>query len=315
MVHYLLIIIFILTIAVASGSIVIATQLISEYKSELFSALLFFLAFYFTFGFYAIWGQMLVSSFLTPFANPGLMNRITDVMVLLGSPFIIFASMMFVRFSRELSGRKTGNRFILWYILTNVLIITGLGFMIFRFKSIQALTVVRYYFILLSFLYTIAGLYCFVFPKSDLMKTRDMKNIAIILAILMVLNNTLLLFYDISVLIALAFILGYFIYGGIIPVYMRFGTTLSMPLPEQKNSSSFEIFCGKYAISPREKEIIREICHGLSNQQIADKLFISLQTVKDHTHRIYSKTECSGRARLIRLVNENTWKNDASGTN
>jgi DNA-binding CsgD family transcriptional regulator len=48
---------------------------------------------------------------------------------------------------------------------------------------------------------------------------------------------------------------------------------------------------------------MQEICAGLSNQQIADKLFISLQTVKDHTSRIYYKTNCSGRAQLIAMVN------------
>ena len=304
MIYYLLVIVFILSIAAASGSIVIATQLRSVYKSDLFSALLFFLAFYFTFGFYAIWGQMLVSSFLTSFVSPELLIRITDIMVLLGSPFIIFASLMFLRFSRELSGRKTGNRFILWYILINILIIAGLGFVVFRYNSFRALAMTRYYFILVSFFYTITGLFWFLFPKPALMKIRDLKNMAFVLMVLMVINNALLLFYDTSIFIALLFIFSFFIYGSFIPVYIRFRANLPQPKQNQEAGNSFEDFCSKYAISPREKEIIREICHGLSNQQIADKLFISLQTVKDHTHRIYGKTDCSSRARLIRLVNE-----------
>ena len=304
MIYYLLVVVFILSIAAASGGIVIATQLRSVYKSDLFSALLFFLAFYFTFGFYVIWGQILVSSFLASFVSPELLKRITDIMVLLGSPFIIFASLMFLRFSRELSGRKTRNRFILWYILINILIIAGLGFIVFHYKSIRALAVIRYYFMLLSFFYTIAGLFCFLFPKSGPMKIRDLKNMAFVLMFLTLLNNTLLLFYDISIFIVLLFIFGFFIYGSFIPVYIKFRANLSLLMPNQENGDSFDFFCAQYAISPREKEIVREICRGLSNQQIADKLFISLQTVKDHTHRIYSKTDCSNRARLIRLVNE-----------
>jgi DNA-binding NarL/FixJ family response regulator len=51
---------------------------------------------------------------------------------------------------------------------------------------------------------------------------------------------------------------------------------------------------------------MREICNGLSNQQIADKLFISLQTVKDHSSRIYYKTNCTGRAQLITMVQGKT---------
>ena len=52
---------------------------------------------------------------------------------------------------------------------------------------------------------------------------------------------------------------------------------------------SFEEFCKKFEVSPRETDIVREICNGLSNKEISEKLFISLQTVKDHTHRIYIK--------------------------
>ncbi len=306
MISYLIIAGFIFTIAIASGSIVISSQLKTSYKSDLFSTLLFFLAFYFTFGFYAIWGQMLVASFITPFVSRELLERITDIMVLLGSPFIIFASLMFVRFSRELSGRKTGNPFILWYILINVLIITGLGYTVLSYKSIKALTVVRYYFILLNFLFTAFGAYYFLSPmkRQTKFKNKDFITLALALLVLMLIENTLLLFYDRSTFIALFFIFSYFMYGGFLPVYIKYRADLSGLIPNSETSISFEYFCEKYAISPREKEIINEICRGLSNQQIADKLFISLQTVKDHTHRIYSKTECESRARLIRLVNE-----------
>ncbi|MDT8374569.1 MAG: LuxR C-terminal-related transcriptional regulator [Bacteroidales bacterium] len=44
------------------------------------------------------------------------------------------------------------------------------------------------------------------------------------------------------------------------------------------------------------------MCNGLSNQEIADRLFISLQTVKDHTSRIYTKTNVRNRMQLMTLV-------------
>ncbi|MCK5470499.1 MAG: response regulator transcription factor, partial [Cyclobacteriaceae bacterium] len=47
----------------------------------------------------------------------------------------------------------------------------------------------------------------------------------------------------------------------------------------------------------------QQICEGKTNQQIADELFISLQTVKDHTHRIYSKIGINSRMKLVQLVN------------
>lgn len=57
----------------------------------------------------------------------------------------------------------------------------------------------------------------------------------------------------------------------------------------------------KYGISPREQEIIRLICGGKTNREIADMLFISLQTVKDHAYRIFRKTGVKNRVQLVNL--------------
>lgn len=45
----------------------------------------------------------------------------------------------------------------------------------------------------------------------------------------------------------------------------------------------------------REFEVLRLIADGLSNQEIADKLFITLKTVKTHVSNILSKLEVSDR--------------------
>ena len=57
----------------------------------------------------------------------------------------------------------------------------------------------------------------------------------------------------------------------------------------------------KYGISKREKEVITQICKGHTNQEIADKLFISLQTVKDHIHNIFRKINVSNRVQLTQI--------------
>jgi DNA-binding NarL/FixJ family response regulator len=61
-------------------------------------------------------------------------------------------------------------------------------------------------------------------------------------------------------------------------------------------------FVEKYKISKREEEVIRELCAGKTNKEIAESLFISLQTVKDHIYRIYLKTNVSNRVQLINLI-------------
>ena len=56
-------------------------------------------------------------------------------------------------------------------------------------------------------------------------------------------------------------------------------------------------------VTKRERQIVQKICLGKTNQQIADELFISLQTVKDHTHRIYSKIGINSRMQLVQMMN------------
>ena len=50
------------------------------------------------------------------------------------------------------------------------------------------------------------------------------------------------------------------------------------------------------ALTKREYEVATLVAAGFTNQQIAEALFISLGTVKDHVHAILTKTELSSRA-------------------
>ena len=52
-------------------------------------------------------------------------------------------------------------------------------------------------------------------------------------------------------------------------------------------------------ISERELEVLHLIAAGLSNQEIAEKLFISLNTVKTHTKNINSKLSVTNRTKAI----------------
>lgn len=61
-------------------------------------------------------------------------------------------------------------------------------------------------------------------------------------------------------------------------------------------------------MSPRELEVLRLIEQGCSNQEIADRLFLALSTVKGYTHTIFDKlqvqrrTEAVARARELGLL-------------
>jgi two-component system, NarL family, response regulator len=54
----------------------------------------------------------------------------------------------------------------------------------------------------------------------------------------------------------------------------------------------------------REREILIEIAKGLSNQKIADKFFITENTVKKHISHIFEKLNISDRAEAALYVNK-----------
>jgi DNA-binding NarL/FixJ family response regulator len=57
-------------------------------------------------------------------------------------------------------------------------------------------------------------------------------------------------------------------------------------------------------LSSREKEIVNLIINGLSNKEIATKLYISESTVETHRKNIYRKTETHSLPKLIQMVQE-----------
>jgi LuxR family maltose regulon positive regulatory protein len=52
-------------------------------------------------------------------------------------------------------------------------------------------------------------------------------------------------------------------------------------------------------LSEREQEVLALIAQGLSNQEIAQRLFISLNTVKWHTSNIYGKLAVKNRTQAV----------------
>ena len=52
-------------------------------------------------------------------------------------------------------------------------------------------------------------------------------------------------------------------------------------------------------LSDRELEVLRLFAQGLTNQEVADRLIISLGTVKAHSSNIYRKLDVRNRAEAI----------------
>ncbi len=57
-------------------------------------------------------------------------------------------------------------------------------------------------------------------------------------------------------------------------------------------------------LTPRELEILRLIAAGLSNREIAEKIFVSENTVKTHSSRIFDKLGARRRTQAVQLGKE-----------
>ncbi len=57
-------------------------------------------------------------------------------------------------------------------------------------------------------------------------------------------------------------------------------------------------------ISKREYEVLELMAKGLSNQEIADKLFVSLNTIKTHSSNLFLKLEVSRRTQAVQKAKE-----------
>jgi DNA-binding CsgD family transcriptional regulator len=61
---------------------------------------------------------------------------------------------------------------------------------------------------------------------------------------------------------------------------------------------------GQLGITPRELEILGAIADGLSNREIAEKLFVSENTVKTHSSRLFDKLNARRRTQAVQRAKQ-----------
>ncbi|WP_153799725.1 helix-turn-helix transcriptional regulator [Foetidibacter luteolus] len=75
-------------------------------------------------------------------------------------------------------------------------------------------------------------------------------------------------------------------------IVYRAGVADETFIPDTKTISNL-------GISQRELEVLSLIAAGATNQEIADQLFVSLNTVKTHTSRLFEKLDVSRRTQAV----------------
>ncbi|MES2278475.1 MAG: 7TM diverse intracellular signaling domain-containing protein [Bacteroidota bacterium] len=72
----------------------------------------------------------------------------------------------------------------------------------------------------------------------------------------------------------------------------------------EKAAQVFDNVQAKYHLTEREAEVLKGITDGLTNLEIGDRLFLSVNTIKFHTRNIFDKMEISNRAQAVSKIHE-----------
>src|SRR5262249_32686037 len=106
------------------------------------------------------------------------------------------------------------------------------------------------------------------------------------------------------------------IYGGLVAaLFAGLGISLGLKLTKKEEvvvvkevkvpaTDTFSLNQDKVrelGVTPRELEILELIAKGMSNREIADTLFVSENTVKTHSSRLFDKLSAKRRPRRYRL--------------
>ncbi len=308
--------ILLLMVPLIAGAIAVffTLQMMKRYRASFISSYFYYLVFLYIFGVYGLTGSGLLQYALTRMeAQIRVIHAARFYTLLLGIPFLMLSNFMFVKAVTEFRGSKlpvyvTAVFFTLasaLFLLYGILIVRFTRFELGEYQSL--ITLQRWGFIgFIGIVYLSVSLWGLFTSRRvpDAERRRFFRTF--LLWYLLYTAFSILSFALIPLHSMVPYIFIFlFLSWHLVPIFFL-NLFLEKNHPETAAQPDFEsrlvLFAEKFEISSRETEVIRLICKGRSNQEISEKLFISLQTVKDHVHRIFLKTGVKNRVQLTNLI-------------
>jgi len=309
--------IILLFIPLIAGAIAIffSFRLMKRYGVPFVNSYFYYLVFLYIFGVYSLVGSGILEHLFTRMEiGLELIHSAKLYAIFLGIPFLSLSTFMLLRSMFEFFGKKAPVAFTLTYFLSSAVAFIIYGILVVRLTRFE----LGEYTLLISvqrwtFIGFLAGMYLLIFATGFLLsgkmadhyEKRFIRIFGSWYLLYMILSCTAFALFSLHMLVSHIFIF-IFLSWHLIPILF-----LSLYLEKYHGQSSslqedfetkLKVFSEKFEISKREREVIQLICKGLANQEISDTLFISLQTVKDHTHRIFVKTGVKNRVQLANMI-------------
>jgi DNA-binding CsgD family transcriptional regulator len=302
-------------LSIASGvwSILFINKLSENFKLNYLSTFLYYQILLFVFGVYGLLGIAIIDEILkTLEATTGMVETIINFLPFLGIPFLIAAWYMLIKLSAELTHKKISSLATIIYFTIMLMLMLGSGIITFFLfqsypdKAIELAYNSKIILIAIDLLIFSIALYYLYFYGSKI-KNRSTRKMVLTFAHINLFVKILLsiLFYYAArdSISGALYLLLFFSCNIPAMLYLDYYLNIHhLKNAENENHIPFIQFIRDYNLTKREWEITERICEGMTNKEISDKLFISLQTVKDHCYRIYKKTGVRNRVELVNLV-------------
>jgi DNA-binding CsgD family transcriptional regulator len=309
-----LIVAFVLCLGLAVAAMLVGHQLISTYASDFPRFYFYHLVGFYAFAFYGLWGQIVARALLSSLdTERATIDVIASFIPMLGVPLLFVSWLMLISMAYALLGRSMRPAWFSLHTLTFIALVAGSWVAITVLKpgpdpAGTNLPLIEANVILgVELVYYASFLVLIVHGRGQIAEDRRVPivHFAGLVFAAFALRAAFAALVLLDVRLGAISLIAYFGSNLLPLLYLRTNADRCFNAVSAENASNVGLthIFERYGVTKREQQIVHKICLGKTNKQIAEELFITLQTVKDHTHRIYSKVGVRSRIQLVQLMN------------
>lgn len=289
---------FIFCLGLTAGGILVLFKDKKSRKLPAFQYLQYYLVLIYTFGFYSIWSKIFFQIIYGSNSTLAENSIVSNFLVILGIPFLVVGKFMLIIWSMNLLKKKPDTIIKIGaFAIIFLIVLVYIAFI--QFSILPNIRQIYAVFVISTCICIIGS---FLFAEIEYLTKKQKLTFSLIIAF-SGLIYILLFFTELNQSVyELVYVFLFFISNTSLVVYFIYVVKMPIETVEVLSPVSFDVFVEKYSITAREAEIAQHIYEGKTNREIADRLFVTVQTIKDHTHRIYQKTDVKSRAQLTSLM-------------